>query len=200
MKGSRPEWCSSTIYQAWHTPFWLGTLDIKKIPTHTSNTPVLTKSSAALRTHIRLVTALLLLSFSPSLHSLLWCTVLHLPLHPGASANRARCHMFPENFWWRESAPALQTHIAVCVGLAVNLETEMGVEHSVTHLAFVQHPTGADVVLGTTVLFGALCWLICCYDWGVRHRCGVGVSVRCLKTNNCLLNSIQFHSTLVQYR
>ena len=28
IEGSRPEWCISTIYHAWDTPFWLGTLDI----------------------------------------------------------------------------------------------------------------------------------------------------------------------------
>ena len=28
IKGSRPEWCISTIYHAWETPFWSGTLDI----------------------------------------------------------------------------------------------------------------------------------------------------------------------------
>ena len=26
-EGSRPEWCISTIYHAWDTPFWSGTLD-----------------------------------------------------------------------------------------------------------------------------------------------------------------------------
>ena len=26
--GSRPEWCISTIYHAWDTPFWLGTLEM----------------------------------------------------------------------------------------------------------------------------------------------------------------------------
>ena len=26
-EGSRPEWCVSTIYHAWDTPFWSGTLD-----------------------------------------------------------------------------------------------------------------------------------------------------------------------------
>ena len=28
IKGSLPEWCISTIYHAWDTPFWSGTLDI----------------------------------------------------------------------------------------------------------------------------------------------------------------------------
>ena len=30
IKGFRPEWCISTIYHAWDTPFWSGTLDIIK--------------------------------------------------------------------------------------------------------------------------------------------------------------------------
>ena len=28
IEGFRPEWCISTIYHAWDTPFWLGTLNI----------------------------------------------------------------------------------------------------------------------------------------------------------------------------
>ena len=28
MEGFRPEWCISTTYHAWDTPFWLGTLDL----------------------------------------------------------------------------------------------------------------------------------------------------------------------------
>ena len=28
IEGSRPEWCISTIYHAWDTPLWSGTLDI----------------------------------------------------------------------------------------------------------------------------------------------------------------------------
>ena len=28
IEGSQPEWCISTIYHAWNTPFWLGILDI----------------------------------------------------------------------------------------------------------------------------------------------------------------------------
>ena len=28
IKGFRPEWCISTIYHAWDTPFWSGTLDM----------------------------------------------------------------------------------------------------------------------------------------------------------------------------
>ena len=28
IEGFRPEWCISTIYRAWDTPFWSGTLDI----------------------------------------------------------------------------------------------------------------------------------------------------------------------------
>ena len=29
IEGSRPEWCISTIYHAWDTPFWSGTLDMQ---------------------------------------------------------------------------------------------------------------------------------------------------------------------------
>ena len=29
INGFRPEWCISTIYNAWDTPFWLGTLEIQ---------------------------------------------------------------------------------------------------------------------------------------------------------------------------
>ena len=29
--GLGPEWCISTIYHAWDTPFWLGTLDVRKV-------------------------------------------------------------------------------------------------------------------------------------------------------------------------
>ena len=32
-EGFRPEWCISTIYHAWDTPFWLGTLDLVPILT-----------------------------------------------------------------------------------------------------------------------------------------------------------------------
>ena len=32
IKGSQPEWCISTIYHAWDTPFWLETLEMLKNP------------------------------------------------------------------------------------------------------------------------------------------------------------------------
>ena len=31
IEGFRPEWCVSSIYHAWETPFWSGTLDIRQV-------------------------------------------------------------------------------------------------------------------------------------------------------------------------
>ena len=38
-EGSRPEWCISTTYHAWDTPFWLGTLDIMLEIHHSGREP-----------------------------------------------------------------------------------------------------------------------------------------------------------------